>query len=56
MDGIIDRINEIDGLINQHQHSIFLLEEEKEMLLDDLSKLQKKQRQAEDIAWRQMKI
>lgn len=56
MDKLIDRINEIDGLIIQHQYSIFLLEEEKETLLDDLLKLQKKQRQAENIAWRQMKL
>lgn len=56
MDDIIDRINEIDDLINQHQYSIFLLEQEKETLLDDLSKLQKEQHQAENIAWRQMKL
>ncbi|NLL35654.1 MAG: hypothetical protein GX257_10190 [Clostridiales bacterium] len=56
MDKIIDRINEIDDLINQHQYSIFLLEQEKETLLDELSELKREQRQAEKIAWRQMKL
>ena len=55
-DKLIERINEIGDLISQHQHSIFLLEEELEMLLDDLSKLQEKQQQADDRAWRQMKL
>ena len=56
MDRIINRIYEIDDLINQHQHSIFLLEQEKEELLDELTELKREQRQAENIAWRQMKL
>ncbi len=55
-DKLIDRINEIGDEISQHQHSIFLLEEELEMLLDDLSKLQEKQHQADDRDWQKMKL
>ena len=56
MDKLIERINQIGDLISQHQHSIFLLEEELEMLLDDLSKLQEKQHQADDGDWQRMKL
>ncbi len=56
MDRIINRIYEIEDLINQHQHSIFLLEQEKEELLDVLTELKREQHQAENIAWRQMKL
>jgi prefoldin subunit 5 len=56
MDRIIDRINEIEDLINQHQYSIYLLEEEKEELLDELTELKREQHQAENISWRQMKL
>ncbi len=56
MDKLIERINEIGDLINQHQHSIFLLEEEREQIEGELVELYTKQRRSEDIAWRQMKI
>lgn len=55
-DKLIERINEIGDLISQHQHLIFLLEEEVDILLDDLSKLQEKQRQADNRDWRMMKL
>lgn len=56
MDKLIDRLDEIDDLINQHQHSIFLLENEKNMLIDELDYMQEVEIEAQDTAWRQMKL
>ncbi len=56
MDKLIERINEIEDAINQHQHSIFLLENEKNMLIDELDYMQEQERETEDIAWRMMKL
>lgn len=56
MDKLIERINEIGDLINQHQHSIFLLENEKNMLIDELDYMQEQEQESENIAWRQMKL
>ena len=56
MDKLIERINEIDDLIIQHRQSIFLLREEAETIQDELFELHTQQRQAEDRAWRQMKL
>ncbi len=57
MDKLVERINEIDGLIDEHKQSIYLLEDEIEQIEDELVELYNtRQRLSEDIAWRQMKI
>ena len=49
MDKLLERLDQISHEIDQLNH-------EKEILIDELLELQAKQRQSEDIAWRQMKI
>lgn len=56
MDKLVERINEIEDAINQLTHSIFLLEEERELIQETLSEIHIQQRQSEDRAWRQMKL
>lgn len=56
MDKLIDRINEIGDEISQHQHSIFLLEDEREQIEGELVELYTKQRQADDRDWQKMKL
>ena len=56
MDKLIERINEIGDEISQHQHSIFLLEGEANTLIDELDYMKERETEAQDIAWRQMKI
>jgi len=46
----------IEDEIDNHKHSIFLLEDEQETLLDELREIQEQDRLAEDRAWRQMKL
>ena len=55
-DKILERINMIEEEIDNHKHSIFLLEDEQETLLDELREIQERDRLAEDRAWRQMKL
>ena len=55
-DKILERLSMIEDEIDNHKHSIFLLEDEQEALLDELREIQEQDRQAEDRAWRQMKI
>lgn len=55
-DKILERLSMIEDEIDNHKHSIFLLEDEQEMLLDELREIQEQYRLAEDRAWRQMKI
>ena len=53
---IIERLCMIEDEIDKHEHTISLLEDEQEHLLEELREIQEKDRQAEDRAWRQMKI
>ena len=55
-DKILERLSMIEDEIDNHKHSIFLLEDEQEALLDELREIQERDRLAEDRAWRQMKI
>ena len=55
-DKILERINMIEDEIDNHKHSIFLLEDEQETLLDELREIQEQDRLAEDRAWRNMKL
>jgi len=55
-DKILERLSMIEDEIDNHKHSIFLLEDEQEMLLDELREIQEQDRLAEDRAWRQMKL
>ena len=55
-DKILERISMIEDEIDNHKHSIFLLEDEQETLLDELREIQEQDRLAEDRAWRQMKL
>ena len=55
-DKILERINMIEDEIDNHEHSIYLLEEEQEHLLEELKEIQEQYRLAEDRAWRQMKL
>ena len=54
-DKILERINMIEEEIDNHKHSIFLLEDEQEALLDELREIQEQDRLAEDRDWRHMK-
>jgi len=45
----------IEDEINELEMNISILQDEQDSLLEELSELQNQQRQAEDIAWRQMK-
>lgn len=56
MDKLIERINEIGEQIDQHKHSIFLLEDEREQIERELVELYTKQRQADDRDWQNMKL
>ena len=57
MDKLIERINEMNDLNNPAPQSIFLfLREEAETIQDELFELHTQQQQAEDRAWRQMKL
>lgn len=56
MDKLIERIYEIEDAISQHQHSIFLLEDEKAMLMTEYHTIREREQEAEDRAWRQMKL
>ncbi len=49
---ILERINMIEEEIDNHKHSIYLLEDEQEHLLDELREIQEQDRLAEDRAWR----
>jgi len=49
VDKLLERLDQISYEIDQLNH-------EKEMLIDELLELQEKQRQSENIAWRQMKL
>mgnify|MGYP001126734089 CR=1 FL=1 len=53
---IIERLCMIEDEIDKHEHTISLLEDEQEHLLEELREIQEKDRQAEDRAWRQMKL
>ena len=53
---IIERLYMIEDEIDKHEHTISLLEDEQEHLLEELREIQEKDRQAEDRAWRQMKL
>lgn len=55
-DKILERLSVIEDEIDKHKHSIFLLEDEREALLDELREIQERDRLAEDRAWRQMKL
>ena len=55
-DKILERLSMIEDEIDKHKHSIYLLEEEQEHLLEELKEIQEQYRLAEDRAWRQMKI
>ena len=55
-DKILERISMIEDEIDNHKHSIFLLEDEQETLLDELREIQEQDRLAEDRVWRQMKL
>lgn len=56
MDKLIERFYEIEEQIDQHNHSIFLLEDEKMTLLYEVNYMQEQEKEAQDIAWRQMKL
>ena len=53
---IIERLYMIEDEIDKHKHSIYLLEDEQEHLLEELKEIQERDRIAEDRAWRQMKL
>jgi phage shock protein A len=55
-DKILERISMIEDEIDKHEHTISLLEDEREALLDELREIQEQYRLAEDRAWRQMKL
>lgn len=55
-DRILERLSMIEDEIDNHKHSIFLLEDEQEHLLEELREIQEQDRLAEDRAWRQMKL
>ena len=55
-DKILERLSMIEGEIDNHEHTISLLEDEQEHLLEELKEIQERDRIAEDRAWRQMKI
>ena len=54
-DKLLERISMIEDEINELEMNISILQDEQDSLLEELSELQNQQRQAEDIAWRQMK-
>ena len=56
MDELLDRKSEIMEAIDNHRYTIFLLEDELEQIEEELAELHDQQRQAEDLAWRQMKL
>lgn len=53
---IIERLCMIEDEIDKHEHTISLLEDEQEHLLEELREIQEQYRLAEDRAWRQMKL
>jgi preprotein translocase subunit SecD len=55
-DKILERINMIEDEINELEMNVSILKDEQDSLLEELRELQNQQRQAEDIAWRQMKL
>lgn len=55
-DKILERLSMIEDEIDKHKHSIYLLEDEQEHLLEELKEIQERYRLAEDRAWRQMKL
>jgi flagellar motility protein MotE (MotC chaperone) len=55
-DKILERLSMIEDEIDNHKHSIYLLEDEQEHLLEELKEIQEQYRLAEDRAWRQMKL
>lgn len=55
-DKILERLSMIEDEIDKHKHLFFLLEDERETLLDELREIQEQDRIAEDRAWRQMKL
>lgn len=55
-DKILERISMIEDEIDKHEHSICLLEDEQEHLLEELREIQEQYHLAEDRAWRQMKL
>lgn len=55
-DKILERLSMIEDEIDKHKHSICLLEDEQERLLEELREIQERDRLAEDRAWRQMKL
>ena len=55
-DKILERINMIEDEINELEMNISILKDEQDSLLEELRELQNQQRQAEDIAWRNMKL
>ena len=55
-DKILERLSMIEDEIDKHKRSFFLLEDEREHLLEELKEIQEQYRLAEDRAWRQMKL
>jgi len=55
-DKLLERINMIEDEINELEMNVSILQDEQDSLLEELRELQNQQRQAEDIAWRQMKL
>ena len=55
-DKLLERINMIEDEINELEMNVSILKDEQDSLLEELRELQNQQRQAEDIAWRQMKL
>ena len=55
-DKLLERISMIEDEINELEMNITILKDEQDNLLEELRFINEKKRQAEDIAWRQMKL